>query len=113
MFNNIGGKIKGLAKFICWAGIVLSILLGVATMLGGSQINYSSYGSYSRSSSGVGILSGVLIIVFGGVGSWLSSLGLYGLGELIDNTSYIAGKVANLGKEEKPNLSQIPPLNQK
>lgn len=113
MFSNIGGKIKGLAKFVCWAGIVLSILLGILTMVGSSQINYSySYGSYNSSSSGMGILSGLLIIVVGGLSSWLGSLALYGFGELIDNTSYIASKVSSLGNEGKPSLSQVAPLNQ-
>ena len=26
MFDDIGGKIKGLANFVCWAGIILSVI---------------------------------------------------------------------------------------
>lgn len=33
MFSNIGKKIRGLAKVLCWLGIVCSVLLGVAIIL--------------------------------------------------------------------------------
>ena len=29
MFENIGGKIKGLAKVVCWIGIILSVITGI------------------------------------------------------------------------------------
>ena len=28
MFDNIGGKIKAVAKVICWIGIITSIIIG-------------------------------------------------------------------------------------
>ena len=33
MFDNIGGKIKKLAKIICWIGIILSVITGIAAMM--------------------------------------------------------------------------------
>ena len=33
MFSNIGGKIKTLAKIICWIGIILSVVTGVIMMI--------------------------------------------------------------------------------
>ena len=66
MFNydNIGEKIKGLAKFFFISGTILSILLGLF-MLQNNTIR------------------AILIIVLGTIGSWLSSLTLYGFGEII------------------------------
>ena len=37
MFSNIGGKIKGLAKFFCWLGIIASVIAGVGMMILGDQ----------------------------------------------------------------------------
>ena len=33
MFNNIGGKIKALAKVMCWIGIVMTVLSGIVTIV--------------------------------------------------------------------------------
>lgn len=112
MFDNIGGKIKGLAKFVCWAGIVMSVLMGILTMVGASQS--SSYGYGYRSSGGAGFLGGLIVMVAGGLGSWLGSLALYGFGELVDNVSSIAGKMATLNSDgSKSSLSQVASLTQR
>ena len=87
MFNNIGGKIKGLAKFLCWAGIIICVILGFM-FIAGSNAGYYYY--YSREAM---IVFGVLIMVGGSIISWLSSLFLYGFGELVENTSIIRRKM--------------------
>lgn len=33
MFDHIGGKIKNVAKAVCWIGISLSILLGLILLI--------------------------------------------------------------------------------
>ena len=33
MFKNIGGKIKGLAKVICYVGIAISVIAGIFMIL--------------------------------------------------------------------------------
>ena len=33
MFNNIGSKIKALAKVICWIGIIASVIGGIVLMI--------------------------------------------------------------------------------
>lgn len=86
MFKNIGGKIKGLAKFICWVGIIVSIIIGVAMIAGAKQSN--GLNTYTNNSM---IVGGILVIVFGILASWVGSFTLYGFGELVDNSSKLAG----------------------
>ena len=70
MFSNIGGKIKALAQFCTWAGIIASVLTG-AMILQNPRGNY---------------VVGVAIIVFGSLISWISSFVLYGFGQLVQNS---------------------------
>ena len=67
MFSNIGGKIQGVAKVVCWGGIIVSILAGIIMIMIDDHL----------------ALAGLLSAVVGSVGSWVSSLFLYGFGELI------------------------------
>lgn len=48
------------------------------------------------------ILSGVLIIIFGSLASWLSALTLYGFGQLIENTDALVEQ-GNQKKTKKVN----------
>lgn len=73
MFENIGGKIKALAKVICWIGIVASIIAAISVWAAGDRWNPT-------------FLPGLLILVAGCLGSWLGSFFTYGLGELIEST---------------------------
>ena len=70
MYNNIGKKIMGLAKFVAWIGIIGSIISGIFIISAGSQI-------------------GFLTIVLGSLVAWVGSFVLYGFGQLIDDTSSI------------------------
>ncbi len=85
MFNNIGGKIKALAKVLCWIGIVLSVITGIAVMASGNS-NITINGSYAIVSP---IVSGIIVIVIGCLISWISSFFAYGFGQLIENTDEI------------------------
>ncbi len=92
MFDNIGGKIKTLAKVLCWIGIILSIILGIIMIIGGANVaSNSSYGYSSRSSgtTGASVLVGILTMVLGSLGSWISSFFAYGFGQLIEDTEAI------------------------
>ena len=90
MFDNIGGKIQGLAKVICWIGIIASIILGIVIIMGASQ----SYGYYRRTDTGT-IFAGIAVIVGGSLLSWVGSFVLYGFGELVENSSIIADKITS------------------
>ena len=71
MFNNVGGKIKGLAQVLTWIGIAASII--------GALIQTKT-----------SIILAVLTLGLGILFSWLSNLVLYGFGELVENSSIIA-----------------------
>lgn len=83
MFDNIGGKIKGLAKFVCWAGIIICIIAGLVMIVQGNELNSHSYSSQAGSAM---MTSGAVVMLLGSVFSWLGSLALYGFGELIEKT---------------------------
>lgn len=65
MFNNIGQKIKTLAKVLCWIGIVFSVITGLASMA-------------------LNPVAGILVAALGVLVSWIGSFLSYGFGELID-----------------------------
>lgn len=71
MFENIGGKIKVLAKVCTWIGIGGSVLAGVPVMI----------------ASGV---AGLIVIVVGCLASWVGSFLLYGFGQLVENSDKMA-----------------------
>lgn len=90
MWNNIGHKIKTLAKVICWIGIVLSVLSGIVLIAGGSTVQSYGY-TYNTGNT---VLAGILVIVLGVLGSWLGSLTMYGFGELVERAMNIDDKLS-------------------
>ena len=85
MFNNIGGKIKGLAVFICWMGIVISFIWAAYLMFSGVR-----FGNLNI------ILQGVFVMIVGCILSWIGSFLLYGFGELIDRATSIDECLQNI-----------------
>ncbi|MBP3656739.1 MAG: hypothetical protein J6K32_08595 [Clostridia bacterium] len=75
MFSNIGTKIKSITKSFCLIGMGLSIVGGVLCIISGLVIGEGSL-----------VWSGLLIGLGCAVACWLSSLTLYGFGELIENS---------------------------
>ena len=73
MFDNIGEKIKTLAKVLCWIGIIASVVGAIALWAQNSRY-------YNTIALGFGVLIG------GAVGSWIGSFFMYGFGELIEET---------------------------
>lgn len=78
MFENVGNKIRMLAKVICVLGIIGSVIAGISMIAGGSQISYYS-------NSNVLILPGLLVMILGSVVSWANALLLYTFGEMAEN----------------------------
>lgn len=68
MYDDIGDRIKTLAKVIAWIGIIVSVVVGIVTI-----------------TTGIGII----VLILGPLLSWLSTLVLYGLGQLIENTDIL------------------------
>lgn len=72
MFNNIGEKLKTIAKYSVWIGMVAYIALGV-------------FVGFEKD----GIL-GIIIAIVGVNFSWLVSFLLYGFGQFIEKIEVIA-----------------------
>lgn len=88
MFNNVGEKIETFAKVIVWLGIIGSIIGGIIFI----------------SSENIGM--GIAIIIGGPIVSWLSSLILYGFGQLIENSDYLVNAIYNISSNQYTSLSQ-------
>lgn len=74
MHDNIGGKIKVLAKGLFIAVTIATVTTGIALMAISKK--YLSYG--------------LLVMILGPIIAWISSLMLYGFGQLIENSDTIA-----------------------
>lgn len=104
MWDNIGEKIKALAKVIAWVGIIGSIISGIVLF----KISSIGGGLY------VGL--GFAAIIGGSLISWISSWFMYGFGELLYNSEIIK---YNTSKSENKtnhvssglNLSNVPVIN--
>ena len=80
MFNNIGRKIKTLAKVLCWLGIIASVISGIAMVLTGVAFNSASVvRGYSATVDAE--LGGAAAVV-----SWIGSFCMYGFGQLVENS---------------------------
>ena len=90
MFKNIGGKIKGLAKVICYVGIAISVIAGIV------MIGFGSFSYNGDTMIGVGFA----VMLVGSLVSWIGSLFAYGFGELIENTTVIAELAAKADAEK-------------
>lgn len=88
MFEEVGKKIKGVAKVFCWIGIITSFLIPLNIVL--NMLN-ESHGSKGEKVISLIICMAVLII--GPILAWLSSLVLYGFGELVDKADSIDNKL--------------------
>lgn len=76
MFNNIGRKLQALAKVVCWLGIILSVIIGIISVVNGFQINGRYYGNHGTPM----IITGFLYIILGSLFSWIGSWAMCGLG---------------------------------
>ena len=85
MFDNIGRKIKTVAKITCVLGIVTSILAAILLWMTHSPNNPT-------------LLIGTLVLVCGPLASWTGSFFTYGFGELIENTEAIRKKLTSNGE---------------
>ena len=81
-FHNIGGKIKGLAKFNFAFAAIVQLIGSVCLIVLG--IIAQSWGM---------ILLGVVCLILDPIIAWISSWLLYGFGQLIENTDILAGRL--------------------
>lgn len=69
MFDNIGEKIKTVAKANCWIGIIAYAIIGIILL---AENNNE--------------LIGFSILILGPLFSWISSFITYGFGQLVENS---------------------------
>ena len=105
MFNNIGAKIKGLAKFIFWVLTIISVIGGFVVAIGG--INAMSKDTQTGI---IGILSGVAIAVVGVIMAWLQNFLLYGFCELVDSNQKILRELEHHNMPSTTNYQIKPPV---
>ena len=83
MYENVGGKIKGLAKTVAIIGIALSAIAGLII----------SFMDFPET-----LIPGILVLGLGAFFSWLSTLAMYGFGQLIENTDKLVAAHNNQTK---------------
>ena len=76
MFDNIGGKIKGVAKVTCWIGIIASVISGLVMMIDDEDM----------------IAIALLTILVGALASWVGSFMVYGFGQLVENSDTLVAQ---------------------
>ena len=83
MFNHIGAKIKGLAKFIFWLMAIIGLIGGILVIVVGCM--------HADSSTEILLfaLAGIAVIILSFLFAWLQVFVLYGYGELIDSNQRI------------------------
>ena len=94
MYDNIGGKIKGLAKAAFWVEAITAIITGICLF----------------DDVMPGILIGLLLIIGGPLVAWVSCWLLYGFGELIDSNVEIKNKISNMSAPSQQVDDELPEL---
>lgn len=91
MFDNIGAKIKTVAKVVCWIGIIASIIIGFIMLVQDEDTAFA----------------GLLTMVLGSLGSWIGSFITYGFGQLVENSDILVqqGKNPQVSTSNTSNIS--------
>ena len=82
MFDNIGGKIKGLAVTICVIGIMASVI---------GAIGLWAMNNYRNPT----VALGIVVLVGGCLLSWIGSFFMYGFGQMIEDIAAIRVALQN------------------
>ena len=99
MFANIGTKLKKTAKVLCVAGIVLSVFYGVYMIIRGNELlDYRG----TESTGYNAIVSGIVVLIFGPVFSWIWGLLLHVFGDLADRVTSLEAGVKEICADLNP-----------
>ena len=99
MFENVGGKIKILAKIICWIGMAISAFAAVGIWADARNLRYFS-DSYRISQAG-SIIGGILVLGLGSLFSWIGSWFMYAFGDLVEHVDAIWYMMMEMRRENK------------
>lgn len=94
MRTSSGTRIKGLASFIRGLGYVSSVLLGFILLF-----NEDTF------------FLGILVMIFGCISAWLSTILLEGFGELVENSHIIAMHLTGGASEDAVGVYTSPDLD--
>ncbi|MBQ8323707.1 MAG: hypothetical protein IJX82_00970 [Clostridia bacterium] len=89
MYDNIGGKIKSLAKTLSILGAIATAILAIVLLCLDDKL----------------LPFGVILLFFGPLFSWISSWLLYGFGELVENACTIEREAYSKEKNHKVSMS--------
>lgn len=89
-FDNIGGKIKGWAKWIFAIEAIAAVISGIVIMAQDEDM----------------ILIGLLVVVFGPIVAWVSTWILYGYGQLIENSDIIAAEYNRKNEKHEKDVAK-------
>lgn len=85
MYNEVGKKIKGIARAATILGIIAAVIGGIIYMI--IAFEAADYEMPREMMSALGVIvTGLGIVVGGSFAAWAASLLLYGFGQLIDNS---------------------------
>ena len=85
MFNNVGGKIKGVVKGFFAINVIFTVILGIVVW----------YNVADWNNGFVGFLAGGFTFAIGFFFAWLSSLAAYAFGQLVENSDRIREHLEN------------------
>jgi len=92
MFNNIGSKIKGLAKGQFVFSTIVGVIIGIVIMANSPDVDDLMF------------FIGLGVAVLSPFAAWGSSLALYGFGQLVENSDLlVANSYGNGEKKERSN----------
>ena len=83
MFDNIGRKIKTVAKLFCWIEIICCVVAGIAIMGAGES---------------AAVAVGIIVALGGSLMSWVGSFMMVGFGELVENSAKIAAIISDINE---------------
>ena len=83
MFDNIGRKIKTVAKLFCWIEIICCVVAGIAIMGSGES---------------AAVAVGIIVALGGSLMSWVGSFVMVGFGELVENSTKIAAIISDINE---------------
>jgi hypothetical protein len=89
MYDNIGGKIKGLAKASFIVAAIAEVITGIALMATDDLIGY-----------------GLLVMFVGPIAAWVSSWLLYGFGQLVENSDIIAEEHKRVNEKHEKTVAK-------
>lgn len=95
LFSNPGGKICMIGKIVTGIGMVLSIIIGITSIVGAgcSAVTLNRWAGMSSGVStvfGAGIVTGIISMLLGCLMSWIWGLAIYAFGDLVRKTNEIA-----------------------